>query len=62
MAHSGNAPAHALFSARGFQPTRLWKQMAIETDQLSPTPVPAPNGIAIRTLRRGVDEALEQPP
>jgi mycothiol synthase len=56
MAHRGNAPAQALLAACGFRAVRLWKQMAIATDQLPPTPVPAPDGIDIRTLRRGVDE------
>jgi mycothiol synthase len=56
MANTGNAAAHALLTAHGFQPTRLWKQMAIDTDALPRTPVPAPQGIEIRTLRRGVDE------
>ena len=56
LARSGNAPAHALFTARGFQATRLWKQMAIETDALPATPVPTPDGIDIRAFRRGLDE------
>ena len=51
-----NAAGHALLSAHGFQAARVWKQMAIELDELPPTPVPAPEGIEIRTLRRGVDE------
>ncbi len=50
-----NESAKALFTARGYMPARRWQRMEITMDEAPPTPV-FPDGVVLRTFRRGEDD------